>query len=174
PASAREEFAGEAYLGVDELLFEWLESAAGLHVQLSQHSDVTGEESFDACDRVLVADAEVARLKMAHEALLVDEDAGRHDRVAEQGPELVLAVDGDGEGCSCPLDPGLCRFRSLRVGRDREEVDRAVLFIPVLPHGQLRAAASPGRPDEQDVSASLVAGKLGWVAIERGVEDGGV
>src|SRR5256886_9357871 len=71
PASAREELAGEADLRVDELLFEWPEAAAGLHLQLRQHSGVTGEESFDACERVLVADAEVARLKMANEALLV-------------------------------------------------------------------------------------------------------
>src|SRR5438128_3570898 len=66
PASAGEELAGEADLRVDELLFEWLEAAAELHVQLRQHIDVTGEESLDVCDRLLVAAAEVARLKMAH------------------------------------------------------------------------------------------------------------
>lgn len=136
--SAREELAGEAELGVDELLLERLEATAGLHAQLRKNVEVAGEESLDTDARVFVAGAEVARLEVADDPLFVDEDAGRDVR---------------------------------RVGRDREEVGRGVLLMPVLPHGQLLAAASPGGPDEKDVPAPVVTGELDRAPVESEEDD---
>ena len=90
---------------------------------------------------------------------------------AESRPELVLGVDCDGEGRIGALNPGSRGVRSLCVGRDGEEVGRSVLFIPVLPHGQLLAAASPGRPDEQDVPAPLVGGELDRSPVDADEDD---
>ena len=116
---------------------------------------------------------EVARLQMADGPGFVDEDAGRDDGVAERCTELVLGVDERGVGRSCRFEPWPRGAGAFRVGGDGEKGGLRMLLVPLLPPGQLFAAASPGRPDEQDIAAALIAAELDPVPVEVGEGDFG-
>ena len=102
--------------------------------------------------------AGIGRLGRPHDdPVLVDPDAARDIHDTEQRVHHVRFVDKGGMVGRCLRDPRTCALSATRVERDGHDLEalRPELRAQLLPNWQVKAAASPRSPcEEQDLRAA--------------------